>query len=510
MPVMGRSLEHGWLLTSGVAETTDTYEERLSPTDRYQYWFGGAWRRMDHRVETIKVKGQPDVHFDVAGTVHGPVVQWDTAGNIAYTERYAERGHELDNWVGGVEMARAKTLDDFQRNGVARMAWDLGICYGNEAGHIGFWEAGLLPRRSPGVDTRLPIPGTGEYEWNGFLSFAEQPHVIDPKQGYFYAWNSKPTVWSREGGDARIGRAFRTWSGTELVENSTHITLADMRQINWKINTAIGGIDRTATSPAFFAPFLQHAAQGADPEVHEAAQLMIAFNGYYQDLDKDGFYDSPGLPLFREWLKVAPTLIFGPSIDNWWSKVDEKGYLRYQTSLLLRALQGSRAGLPLKYDFWHGRDHDAVIRDAIRISIDHLKTRFTGNMRDWRLPIYWKYLDPRKKTPDKPEMPDDDASGPRMSAVLGLAPVAVHHTGGDEWTGLMELSPNEPPALYSVIEAGGQDLFIDTSGHGNKHLTDQTNLHAESGFKTIEMSLPLIKASAESVQTLAYQPSGPP
>jgi penicillin amidase len=133
-------------------------------------------------------------------TVHGPVVQWDVANGTAYSERYGTRGNELDNWVAMVEMARAKSLADFETKGVERLAWNVGVCYGDTSGQFAFWEAGRLPKRAKGADSRLPTPGTGEYEWTGFLTDAEHPHMINPKQGYIHTWNSKATSWSREGG----------------------------------------------------------------------------------------------------------------------------------------------------------------------------------------------------------------------------------------------------------------------------------------------------------------------
>lgn len=504
-PFIGRSLQHGWLMTSGQAGTTTTYEERLNPANRYQYWFNGAWKSMQHRSETINVKGGQPVIHEVALTIHGPVTHWDVANGVAYTERFAERGHELDNWVGIVELARAKSIADFESKGVARIAWNLGVCYGDTSGQIGFWEAGAIPKLPAGVDSRLPTPGTGEYEWNGFLSAAEHPHMLNPKQGFIHTWNSKATSWSREGDDARIGKTFRTWLGTELAASADGITLLDMRDINRKIFNALGAQDRTATSPAFFAPYIRAAvADTDDAEVKRAADLMLSFNGLYEDLDRDGMYDNPGLTLFRAWLQIAPRDIFGPDTGDWWAKIDADRYLKYQTSLLLRALQGNAAGLPLKFDYFHGRDHDAMIVQTIRDTVDSLRSEFVGkDMAEWRLPIFWRYLDPARKSADRPALPGAESTRARTSALLGLGPFAVKHHGGEEWVGLMELTPGHP-ALYSVVEAGGQNLFIDPSGKGNPNLTDQTVMHAENEFKRVDMSLEEIKRSAVATTELAY------
>ena len=114
---------------------------------------------------------------------------------------------------------------------------------------------------------------------------------------------------------------------------------------------------------------------------------MLSFNGLYEDLDRDGRYDNPGLTIFRQWLQVAPKVIFGPDNGDWWSKIDAGRYLKYQTSLLLRALQGNEAGLPLQFDFFAGRARDAFIVQTIRDTIDELKPQFAGrDMADWRLP----------------------------------------------------------------------------------------------------------------------------
>jgi acyl-homoserine lactone acylase PvdQ len=508
-PFMGRGVQHGWLLTSGVAQANSVFAERLNPKNRYQYWFKGAWRDMERRTETILVKGAAPVTHEVARTVHGPVIQWDSANNVAFSHSFAMRGREIDNWVGIVEMGRARSIDEFEAKGVGRMGWNLGICYGGADGQIAFWEAGTLPKLPAGVDPRLPIPGTGDHELTGFLTPAEQPHVRNPKQGYLHAWNSKATSWSPEGTEARIGAAFRTWAGNQLAASGRAITLLDMRGYNAAIFSALGASDRTQTQPTFFAPFFRAAMESSsDPEVREAGALMLSFNGYYEDRDADQRYDNAGLTLFRQWLTVAPAMIFGDSIGDWWSRVDEDRYLRYQASLLLRALQGDKAGAPLAFDWFHERDRTRLLADSIKATVEQLRPAFPGKaMADWKRPIFWKYYDPAAQRPDRPVLPDDP-DPPRLSAVLKLGPVMAPHNGGEGWVGLMEID-SAHPAIYSVVDAGGQNLFIDPQGRGNPHLTDQTMMHESNELKKIEMKPEDVRAGAVSTQVLDYVPAKP-
>ncbi len=508
-PFMGRGVQHGWLLTSGVAQANSVFAERLNPKNRYQYWFKGRWRAMEQRSETILVKGAAPVQHLVARTVHGPVIAWEPGANVAFSHAIGMRGHEIDNWVGIIEMGRARSLEEFASKGVSRMGWNLGICYGGEDGQIAFWEAGRLPILAPGSDPRLPIPGTGDHEWQGFLAPAEQPHMVNPAQGYFHAWNSKATGWSPEGTEARIGLAFRTWAGTGLVAKRRDLTLLDMRAFNETIFHAMGARDRTQTDPALFAPYFRAAmASSSDPEVREAAALMLSYNGLHEDRDGDLRYDNAGLTLFRRWLTVAPRQLFEPGIGDWWTRIDDGRYLRYQTSLLLRALQGEQAATPLTFDWFAGRDRTGLVADTIKATVEQLRPQFPGRpLADWKLPHFWKYYDPAARQSDRPALPD--APDPaRLSAQLKLGPVMAPHNGGEGWVGLMEIVPGKP-ALYSVVDAGGQSQFIDPQGQGNPHLTDQTMMHETNELKKIEMAPATVRASAVSTQTIDYVPARP-
>ncbi|MCX4164471.1 MULTISPECIES: penicillin acylase family protein [Paraburkholderia] len=509
IPIMGRGPNHGWLVTSGQEDTTDTFAERLNPLDPHQYWYQGKWQQMDVHNETIVVKGAAPVDHEVARTIHGTVVSWDKAHGVAYTQRFAERGHELDNWVAVVEMQRAHTLADFESKGIARLSTDFGVCYGDDTGQIGFWETGLQPKRAPGADPRLPTPGTGDYEWQGFLSLAERPHMLNPKQGYIHSWNSKATTWSREGDEGRFGATFRTWLGNRLGASSSSTTLLDMEDYNGQIWNAFGARDRTLTSPDFFAPFLKAAAAEAhDAQISQAVDLMVSWNGLYQDRDGDGYYDNPGLTLFRTWLEVAPKMIFDHAIGNTWKTIDDDRYLKYQTSLLYRTLQGPQAGLPVKFDYFDGRPRDAVVADTIRQTIELTRKKFPGRpMEAWRMPIYWKYFTDAADDPARPSLPDDDERSSTTWAELGLGPKMVPLNGGEEWTGLMELGGGHP-VLYTVTEAGGQNQFIDPSGHGTPHLTDQVQMHAQNHLKPIDLGPEDSQRNIRSSVTLEYGGAG--
>lgn len=506
VPTMGRGAQHGWLLVSGSSEAGTTFAEKLNPKNRYEYWYKGAWKKMEHRTETFRVKDAGSVTHDVAWTIHGPVIAWDVDNGAAYSQQMGVHGRELDTWIAFAEMGRAKNLTEFKEKGVDRLGWNLGACYGGEDGTIAYFEAGALPKKAAGVDPRLPTPGTGEYDWTGFLTPAEKPQMINPQQQYFMSWNSKATGWSQEGDNARIGATFRTWLGDRLAKNGQSLTLLDMREFNGQIFNALGAVDRNQAAPDFFSPYIRKAIETSDDaEVKRAGDYMLGFNGLYQDRDSDQRYDNPGLTLYRTWLQVAPRLIFGDDMGDWWHQIDADRYLTYQSSLLLRAFQGDAAGAPLAVDYFGGRDHTAVMIETIKATLDEVKARFPGkDMADWKQPIFWKYFDASLETPDRPQMAED-APERRLSAVLRLGPTMAPHNGGESWVGLMEIA-RDRRALYSVIDAGGQNLFIDPKGKGNPNLADQAMMHEANELKKITLVPDEIRKTATSSVTLEYSP----
>src|SRR6185436_8278238 len=64
------------------------------------------------------------------------------------------------------------------------------IIYADRDGNIGEHSVGLAPLRK-NWNGLLPVPGTGEYEWSGFVPTAELPHQFNPAAGFIATANHK-------------------------------------------------------------------------------------------------------------------------------------------------------------------------------------------------------------------------------------------------------------------------------------------------------------------------------
>lgn len=503
-PLMGRSPTIGWLSTTGESDVVDIFAERLNPADRYQYRYNDAWRPMERRTEVIKVRGAPDETIEIATTIHGPVVAWDVANGVAYSEKNALAGYEMVNWGARVEIARAKTLEQFER-AVRMVPTSTNIVYAGIDGRIGFWHAGRLPIRAPGVDPRLPTPGTGNYEWRGVVPVHQLPHKIDPEAGFLHVWNNKPAAGLTYGDSSRYGKTFRTWMGVALGAEKPKLDMDDMRRINRLLGLSAGAYDLSVANPRLFTPLLaKAAAMGPDPRLRQAVSLMAAWNGAFEDRNGDGRYDSPGAALFRAWLPIAQKAIIGNTIGDWWHNIDDAKYVKYRTDVLLRAMEGQEAGKPMRYDWFDGRDRVTVLRQTLVDTLAELERDFgSRDPAAWRLPIYWRYYDTSKigADPSKPSFPGDSGENSELG-VLGQVLAAIPHNLSEEWNVLMDIGQAPGQYIESSTPIGGQSQFIAANGKAGPHTSDQLMLHAAFAFKRVSLDRATIAREAESVTVL--------
>lgn len=132
---------------------------------------------------------------------HGPMVAVDGQGGTGVSIRWV--GHDATTDLNFLlpimrasSLAEAKTaLSNLTTTGQNFVVVDT-------AGSVGWFPYSLVPRR-PWADQYppwLPLPGTGEAEWDGFYPLEELPQVEDPVAGYVATANNDMT------GSLRFGR----------------------------------------------------------------------------------------------------------------------------------------------------------------------------------------------------------------------------------------------------------------------------------------------------------------
>ena len=144
------------------------------------------------RVDAGTIVGSGRVVYRT--TVHGPVTGYAKVKGrtVAVSRKRASYGQDVlwqlafrDLTVGKVRSA-ATFRDAFRDS-----PFTFNVGYADDQ-DIAMYSAGNLPVRPRSVDPRLPVKGTGEYEWRGVISLRRRPFQINPASGVLINWNNRP------------------------------------------------------------------------------------------------------------------------------------------------------------------------------------------------------------------------------------------------------------------------------------------------------------------------------
>jgi penicillin G amidase len=189
-PLPGVAIGHNgriaWGLTILGTDQSDVYVERVNPANRNQVMFRGQWQPLRIAMDTIRVKDAPTYIAVQKYSRHGPIFYEDTVRHLAYAMRSTM--HEPGS-AGYVSALRYHTLTDcngFLAEQKYYAAPTENMICGDDSGNIAWHASALTPKR-PNWHGRLPVPGTGEYEWDGFRT--DLPRELNPERGWIVTAN---------------------------------------------------------------------------------------------------------------------------------------------------------------------------------------------------------------------------------------------------------------------------------------------------------------------------------
>ncbi len=196
--VAGHNGHIAWGFTTTHADTQDLFIERQSRDQPGHYDTPDGPRPFQVREEVIAVRDRPSETLTVRKTRHGPILS-DFRPELAKVlpegqvlalawpalradDRGAEALYRLNRARGWSDFLAAMTLFHSPVQNIA---------YADTGGGIGFLTGGRIPLRKAG-DGRAPVPGwSGDYDWTGFIPFAELPMTKDPPAGVLVNANNR-------------------------------------------------------------------------------------------------------------------------------------------------------------------------------------------------------------------------------------------------------------------------------------------------------------------------------
>jgi penicillin amidase len=184
---LGHNEHIAWGFTIFGLDQQDLYIEELNPDNPLEYRTEAGWTPMVIRREEFLIKGAAARTVDLKFTRHGAVL-WDD-GKRALALRWVGSEPGTAGYLASLAIDRAQNWTQFEA-AVAR--WKVpseNIVYADRAGNIGEHSVGLAPIRSwTGL---LPMPGTGNYNWAGFLPTSKLPHSFNPAAGFVATANHR-------------------------------------------------------------------------------------------------------------------------------------------------------------------------------------------------------------------------------------------------------------------------------------------------------------------------------
>jgi penicillin amidase len=189
-PFLGVAIGHNdrvaWGLTIVGTDQHDVFVEEVNPANANEVMWNGKWERLRIVREEIAVKGRAPEVIELKFSRHGPIFHHDAKRNRAYALRSALLEPGAAPYLAGLRLSQTKNCREFLDAAMYWKAPSENLICGDVDGNIS-WQASALTPARKGWSGRLPVPGTGRYEWQGFRT--DLPRELNPARGFIVTAN---------------------------------------------------------------------------------------------------------------------------------------------------------------------------------------------------------------------------------------------------------------------------------------------------------------------------------
>ncbi len=380
--VLGHNDQIAWGFTNTGPDVQDLFIERINPANAAQYQTPTGWAEFKTTIETIKVKGRPDVSLTVKESRHGPVITGalPLLDKIAvdakkYVIAFTWTALQSDNLTlqAGVKLNRAKNWQEFLEGVKDFTAPQQNIVYADVDGNIGYIAPGHVPIRKPENDLHglAPAPGwDAKYDWDGFIPFDQLPRQFNPSAQRIVTANQKIID---------DDYPYFLTSKWELPYRFNRINaLLDAKPKHSLDSMAAIQKDHVSFAAQELLPILRKANPRSD-RANAALDKLVAWNGT-MDMERSE-------PLiFNAWTRELSRLIFadelgGTLFEEYW---DPGNFHQAMVNVLKNKNGQSKwcadvskpAATPVQ-------TCDDVLSSSLEMALDDLEKRFGKDMSKW-------------------------------------------------------------------------------------------------------------------------------
>ena len=469
--------------TSNLANLSDVFILTLTG-DNYHYIHNGKIKKMKKRTGTIKIKGKKAIRFDIYSSVYGPVTAWGQG--VAFTLKQSWQGEMMETFVSMIKLMQSKNNAQLL---AACSKINCAVNYGwaDNQGNFGYVYCGKIPKTNPRVDLRLPTPGTGEYDWQGYHPFSWNPKGANIQRGYIVSWNNIPTQ-DFEYNDGYLGywnSYCRVYRLHKCLDKMDKVTFVEAKSLIKDIATINLHCD-------YLFPYFEKIMKDeTDARLVKALNIVRNWRKYNVDEDDDGFYDGAGYTTWKAWIEEVFTAAFSDELGHHFLCHDKTFiYTPYLPNLVIHHLEGKNSAVPIQYQGWlNGASMKQIIRASLAKVLDDLESQYPElEMEKWLTPVI-----PHKFAPGFfPGIP----GGP-----IGVRNLHVYMYRGTH-DQILRFS-NGKIADSENINPPGQSGFVHPKGKPSPHFHDQLDLFEDfKGYKPMHIYLDEAIKDAQSTETL--------
>jgi len=299
----------------------------------------------------------------------------------------AEYGDEVKGLMNYFDICRAVDTKEFAE-AVKGLTWSTNLLYADNEGNIAYWYTGKQPIRVADHDGRSPVPGTGEYEWLGFLPFEDMPHIVNPKRGYLVTRNNKPSKrwpFSSGRGSADMGAEGRVVD--HLLKESEKITLKDL--VDMFLEASRRSYVAEPLKPHILKAYEERRSirdpLAYDPRVGEAVEALARWDDceFEREADQYNFQ----AVILDEWVGRMMQRLFADRLGPFAPR-ESAGWPPWprlsNPTILVQVLEGAEKSM----DYLDGREKNVVTLECLKETLSELENRYgTRDISRWTVKV---------------------------------------------------------------------------------------------------------------------------
>ncbi|WOV83976.1 penicillin acylase family protein [Sporosarcina jeotgali] len=395
--ILGHNEKVAWGVTNVGPDVQDLYIEIPNPDDPTQFQYDDEWEQAEVRDETIRVKDEEDVPFEVVVTRHGPIITdiiyEDEKPDAVFSMQWTalEPSNELEAIM---DLNKADDWESFETALESFSAPAQNFVFASTDGTIAFKANGKIPIRKKG-DAQLPVPGnSSEYGWDGYVPYDELPTLVNPDEGFIATANNEVVDEKYPYHITKFwAQPYRYERIAEVLRDGDDFTAKDMMNLQM------------------------------DQKNLHAGEFLDSLIGSIEKLDRKGSYtkvldemkewdqvdsaDAPQPLIFHKLMKQLPVTMFASDMP-----ADVYEFMPGKPQLTDQFLRSAYKGDPSSWVAEYG-GVDQWVFDAFEKTIASLKEEYGDKSEKWKWgdfhqlvfphplsgasPILARFLDPKKQ-----------------------------------------------------------------------------------------------------------------